>query len=235
MQRRPLQPIGGSALYNVVTLTEQQPLTDSEVVARVRGGEQSLYELLMRRHNQRLYRVIRSVVRDDAEAEDVLQDTWVRVYEHLNQFEERATFATWVTRIAFHEALARVRKSKRWTPVEDETGGILPAVERETQGETPEAEAMRGELNEILQSAVDALPDGYRTVFMLRAVEQLSTFDTAESLGLSEEAVKTRLHRARALLRRGLEDRVGPALTGAYAFMGARCDRTVAHVMQRIR
>jgi RNA polymerase sigma-70 factor, ECF subfamily len=217
-----------------VTLTEQQPLTDSEVVERVRGGERGLYELLMRRHNQRLYRVARSVVRDDAEAEDVLQDTWVRAYEHLDQFEGRASFATWVTRIAFYEALARSRKSKRWTPVEDENGQIVPAVERERQVETPEAEAMRGELGEILQSAVDELPEGYRTVFVLRAVEQLSTVDTAESLGLSEEAVKTRLHRARSLLRRGVEERMGPALAGAYAFMGVRCDRTVARVLQRI-
>jgi len=218
----------------VVTLTEQQPLTDSEVVERVRVGERGLYELLMRRYNQRLYRVVRSVVRDDAEAEDVLQDTWVRTDEHLAQFEGRASFATWVTRIAYYEALARVRKGKRWTPVEDEAGEILPAVEREKQVETPEAEAMRGELREILQSAVDALPDGYRTVFMLREIEQLSTLDTADSLGVSEEAVKTRLHRARALLRRGVEERMGPALTGAYAFMGTRCDRTVARVMERI-
>jgi RNA polymerase sigma-70 factor, ECF subfamily len=217
-----------------VTLTEQQPLTDSEVVERVRGGERGLYELLMRRHNQRLYRVARSVVRDDAEAEDVLQDTWVRAYEHLDQFAGRASFATWVTRIAFYEALARARKSKRWTPVEDETGEIIPAVEREHQVETPEAEAMRGELRDILQAAVDALPDGYRTVFVLREIERLSTIDTADSLGVSEEAVKTRLHRARAMLRRGVEERMGPALTGAYAFMGARCDRTVARVMQRI-
>jgi RNA polymerase sigma-70 factor, ECF subfamily len=188
----------------------------------------------MRRHNQRLYRVARSVVRDDAEAEDVLQDTWVRAYEHLDQFAGRASFATWVTRIAFYEALARARKSKRWTPVEDETGEIIPAVEREHQVETPEAEAMRGELRDILQAAVDALPDGYRTVFVLREIERLSTIDTADSLGVSEEAVKTRLHRARAMLRRGVEERMGPALTGAYAFMGARCDRTVARVMQRI-
>jgi RNA polymerase sigma-70 factor, ECF subfamily len=217
-----------------VTLAEQQPLTDSEVVERVRGGERVLYELLMRRYNQRLYRVARSVVRDDAEAEDVLQDTWVKAYEHLDQFEGRSSFATWVTRIAFYEALARSRKSKRWTPVEDESGEILAAVERESQVETPEAEAMRGELGEILESAVDALPEGYRAVFVLRAVEQLSTVDTAESLGLTEEAVKTRLHRARALLRRGVEERMGPALVGAYTFMGLRCDRTVARVMQRI-
>lgn len=221
-------------LYIGVTFAEAQPLTDSEVVERVRGGERALYELLMRRHNQRLYRVVRSVVRDDAEAEDVLQDTWVRAYEHLDQFEGRASFATWVTRIAFYEALARSRKSKRWTPVEDESGAIVPAVERKSQVETPEAEAMRGELGEILQSAVDALPDSYRTVFVLRAVEQLSTVDTAESLGLSEEAVKTRLHRARALLRRGVEARMGPALAGAYAFMGIRCDRTVARVLAQI-
>jgi RNA polymerase sigma-70 factor, ECF subfamily len=210
-------------------------LPDSDLLSRVLNGETGLYELLMRRHNQRLYRVVRSVVRDSTEAEDVLQETWVRAYEHLRQFEGRSSFATWVTRIAFYEALARAKKGKRWTPMEDDQGEIMPQVERETKSETPEARAMRGEVGDLLEAAVDSLPDSYRTVFMLRDVEQLSTLDTAESLGVSEEAVKTRLHRARAMLRRDLAQRMGTAVTGTYAFMGQRCDRTVARVMERIR
>jgi RNA polymerase sigma-70 factor, ECF subfamily len=210
-------------------------LPDSDLLSRVLNGETGLYELLMRRHNQRLYRVVRSVVRDSTEAEDVLQETWVRAYEHLRQFEGRSSFATWVTRIAFYEALARAKKGKRWTPMEDDQGEIMPQVERETKSETPEARAMRGEVGDLLEAAVDSLPDSYRTVFMLRDVEQLSTLDTAESLGVSEEAVKTRLHRARAMLRRDLAQRMGTAVTGTYAFMGQRCDRTVARVMGRIR
>jgi len=216
-------------------LQECQSVPDSEVVDRVRAGETGLYELLMRRYNQRLFRVIRSVVADDAEAEDVLQETWVRAYQHLDQFAGRASFPAWATSIAYHEALARARNSKRWTPVENAQGEIMPEANRRQAGsETPEAQAIRGQLGQMLQSAVDALPESYRSVFVLREVEQLSTIETAECLGLSEEAVKTRLHRSRALLRRELAGRMGPAITHAYAFLGPRCDRTVARVMERI-
>src|SRR4051794_13122197 len=212
-----------------------QSVPDSEVVERVRAGETALYELLMRRHNQRLFRMIRSVLTNDTEAEDVLQETWVRAYEHLNQFEGRAGFATWATRIAYHEALARARSGKRWTPVENPEGDVMPEVNRrQSSTESPEAQAIRGQLGELLQSAVDALPETYRTVFVLREVEQLSTSETADSLGLSEEAVKTRLHRSRALLRRELQGQIGPAIAGSYAFLGARCDRMVERVMARI-
>jgi RNA polymerase sigma-70 factor, ECF subfamily len=217
-------------------LQECQSLADSEVVDRVRAGETALYELLMRRYNQRLFRVIRGVLPDGAEAEDVLQDAWVRAYQHLEQFEGRASFATWATRIAYHEALARARVSKRWTAMEDEEGDIMPEVNRrQSTAGSPEQQAIRGQLGQILQSSIDALPDTYRSVFILREVEQLSTVETGECLGLSEEAVKTRLHRGRALLRRDLEDRMGPAVAATYGFMGERCDRTVERVMQRIR
>jgi len=218
-----------------MVLQECQSAPDAEIVDRVRGGETGLYELLMRRHNQRLFRMIRSILTDDAEAEDVLQETWVRAYEHLDQFEGRASFVTWATRIAYHEALARARAGKRWTPVEDPEGEVMPEVNRrQPSTESPEAQAIRGQLGQMLQSAVDALPANYRTVFVLREVEQLSTNETAESLGLSEEAVKTRLHRSRALLRRELQDRIGPAVVESYAFLGPRCDRTVARVLERI-
>ena len=217
-----------------MVLQECQSLSDTEVVDRVRAGETGLYELLMRRYNQRLFRIIRAVVINDEEAEDILQETWVRAYEHLSQFAGRASFATWVTRIGFHEALARARKRKRWAPVEDPEGEIMPEAARRSPSDDPESQAIRGQLGTILQSAVDALPDSYRTVFVLREVEQLSTTETAECLGLSEEAVKTRLHRGRALLRRELTGRIGPAIAEAYTFLGARCDRTVARVMARI-
>jgi len=216
-------------------LEECRTISDDEVVTRVRTGETGLYEMLMRRYNQRLFRVIRSVLNNDGEAEDVLQETWVRAYEHLDQFEGRASFSTWVTRIAFHEALARTRNSKRRTPLENSRGEIMAEADRrQTTSETPESEAIRGQLGQMLQAAVDGLPETYRSVFVLRAVEQLSTSETAECLELSEEAVKTRLHRSRALLRRELENRLGPAITEAYAFLGTRCDRIVTHVLERI-
>jgi len=216
-------------------LEKCRTIPDDDVVSRVRAGETGLYEVLMRRYNQRLFRVIRSVVTNDGEAEDVLQDAWVRAYEHLDQFEGRASFSTWVTRIALHEALARIRKSRRWTPLENPEGGIMAeANRRQTTSESPEQQVIRGELGQMLQAAVDALPETYRSVFVLREVEQLSTCETAECLELSEEAVKTRLHRSRALLRRELENRLGPAMVEAYAFLGARCDRVVTRVLERI-
>lgn len=216
-------------------LEECRTISDDNLVARVRAGETGLYEMLMRRYNQRLFRVIRSVVTDDGEAEDVLQEAWVCAYEHLDQFEGRASFSTWVTRIAFHEALGRIRKSKRWTPLENSRGEIMAEADhRHTTTETPESQAMRGQLGQMLQAAVDKLPESYRSVFVLREVEQLSTSETAECLELSEEAVKTRLHRSRALLRRELENHMGTAIMEAYAFLGARCDRMVAQVLKRI-
>jgi RNA polymerase sigma-70 factor, ECF subfamily len=208
----------------------QSPMPDSEVVERVQAGEPALYELLMRRHNQRLFRVIRSVITDDGEAEDVLQDAWVRAFEHLGQFEGRSSFATWVTKIAFYEALTRARKGKRLVAFEDANGDTVTVTTND-----PEKQAMQGELRQVLRSAVDRLPATYRSVFMLREVEQLSTTETAECLNLSEEAVKTRLHRSRSLLRQDLESLLGPAIVESYLFMGDRCDRTVAAVMDRIR
>ena len=214
---------------------ECQSASDAEVVERVRGGETDLYELLMRRHNQRLFRIIRAVVINDLEAEDVLQESWVRAYEHLDQFSGHASFPAWVTSIAYNEALARSRKSKRWTVLEDAEGEIMPEANRSSAtSETPETQAMRGELAQMLQSAVDALSETYRLVFVLREVEQLSTNETAECLGISEEAVKTRLHRSRALLRCELQAQIGPTIAQAYSFLGIRCDRTVARVLDRI-
>jgi RNA polymerase sigma-70 factor (ECF subfamily) len=218
-----------------MVLQESRTLADEQVVERVLAGEIALYEVLMRRYNQRVYRLVRSVLTNNEEAEDVLQETWVRAYEHLAQFEGRAAFSTWVTKIALFEALARVRKSKRWRPMEDAEGEIMPEVERRpVLAETPEDGAMRRELGRMMQAAVDELPESYRSVFVLREVEQLNTAETAECLGLSEEAVKTRLHRSRALLRRDLENRAGPAIVEAYSFLGARCDRSVARVLLRI-
>lgn len=212
-----------------------QGLSDEEIVARVRAGDTRLYEGLMRRYNQRLFRTIRSVIASDAEAEDVLQETWVRAFEHLDQFAGRAAFSTWVTKIGLYEAFARVRKGKRVTALENEDGEIMAEARHgTTDPDDPEKQAIRGELGRALQSAVDRLPEAYRSVFVLREVERLSTQETAECLSLSEQAVKTRLHRSRALLRRDLEEWMSPALAEAYAFLGARCDRVVDGVMRRI-
>jgi RNA polymerase sigma-70 factor (ECF subfamily) len=230
-----LQPFAPARLCKDRVREEWQSLSDEEAVARVRAGETMLFELLMRRYNQRLFRAIRSVLAADADAEDVLQEAWVRAFEHLGQFAGRAAFPTWVTKIALYEAFGRARKNRRFTALENEDGEIMAEAQQGVaKPEDPEQQALRGELGQALQWAVERLPEAYRTVFVLRAVEQLSTTETAQCLSLSEEAVKTRLHRSRALLRRDLEARMGPALTETYAFLGYRCDRVVGAVLARI-
>ena len=195
---------------------------------RVRAGERELYEVLMRRYNQRVYRVARAIVRDDREAEDVVQDAYVRAYTNLDAFAGRATFATWLTKIAVHEALARAKRRGRFVDIED----AMPKLASDTRD--PEQHASDRELGAALEAAVDALPEAFRTVFMLRDVEGLSTTETADCLGIAEETAKTRLHRARRLLRAQLIARAGELIPGTFAFGQSRCDRIVAAVLARI-
>jgi RNA polymerase sigma-70 factor, ECF subfamily len=213
-------------------------LSDEEVVTRVMAGETALFEVLMRRHNQRLFRVARAIVRDDLEAEDVMQEAYVRAFTQLGQFEGRAQWSTWVTRIAVNEALARVRRRGRFvdTDVERTEDGSMAEHDqsRSPLGAGPEDQASARELSAFLERAVDDLPDIYRSVFVLREAEELSTADTAACLGISEELVKVRLHRARNELRRVLDAHVGSATRELYGFHLSRCDRVVARVLGRI-
>lgn len=210
-------------------------MPDEEVVRRVLDGETPLFELIMRRYNQRLYRVARAILRDDAEAEDVMQDAYVRAYTHLAQFGGRSQFATWLTRIAIHEALARVQRRKKtdqlganeWNDGEGEMN--IPATAL-----NPEEQLSALELGRALESAILSIPEQYRLVLMMRDVEQLSTTETASALDLSEENVKVRLHRARAMVRKNLFAQAGSEAPRAFGFMGERCDRVVARVMERI-
>ncbi len=212
-----------------------EPLSDEEVVRRILDGETALFELIMRRYNQRLYRVARAILRDDAEAEDVMQDAYVRAYGHLSQFAGRSQFATWLTRIAIHEALARVQRRKKtdqlsaneWNDGEGEMN--IPATAL-----NPEQQLSALELGRALESAILSIPEQYRLVLMMRDVEQLSTAETASALDLSEENVKVRLHRARAMVRKNLFAQAGSEAPRAFGFMGERCDRVVARVMERI-
>ena len=217
-------------------LTSQDPLSDEEVVARVLAGETNLFEIVMRRYNQRLYRVARAILRNDSEAEDVMQDAYVRAYEHLGQFAGRAKFSTWLTRIAVHEALMRRRRGNRYQELE-------PMSEREedpmegfpSTALNPEQQASNSQVRRLLEEAVEQLPDGYRAVFMLRDVEEMSTIETATVLDLTEENVKVRLHRARGLLRKSLYQRAGMERKEAFGFHAVRCDRVVRNVFERIQ
>lgn len=205
--------------------------SDEEIVRRVCAGERDLFELLMRRYNQRIYRTARAVLRNDVEAEDVTQEAWLRAFAHLSQFEGRARFSTWLTRIALHEAWSRGRRAKKLE--EPATGEEEPPV-TDISGD-PETRASGQEVRSYLESAIEGLPDAYRLVFVLREVEELSTSETAEALQITQDVVKTRLHRARAMLRRELLASAGPTIARTFPFLGRRCDRMVERVMTLIR
>lgn len=207
--------------------------TDQQVIDQVKAGNTALYEIIMRRYNQRLYRVALSILRDPAEAEDVMQDAYVRAYQHLDQFAGHAAFSTWLTRIAVNQALHRLKLRKRdqqMTEFEDEEESMKvtePSLD-------PEQRASVMEAGQLLEEAVLELPGQYRSVIMLRDIEELSTAETAAALELTEENVKTRLHRGRAMMRDLLYARVGAQGRAAFPFMGSRCDQVVKGVLAKL-
>lgn len=217
----------------------KEAMSDEEVVARIRQGEPALFEVIMRRHNSRLYRVVRGVLGQDADVEDVMQQAYLSAYLHLDQFAGQALFATWLTRIAVHEALRRARRSARIAGTIDVPGRLAgdaedPMERISSADPSPEHQAFSREMADLVDVAMDTLPDGFRSVFVMRDLEGLSTRETAECLDIAEDTVKTRLLRARRLLRRHLAARIGSHLPAAYTFHATRCDRVVAAVLARL-
>lgn len=199
------------------------------------AGETELYELLMRRHNQRLYRVARAILRDDAEAEDVMQDAYVRAYRSLASFEGRAKFSTCLMRIAVHEALARARRRSRFQSLDASDSSHGDLMNSATSSDpSPEQESYSRELSGVIERAVLLLPDDYRLVFMLRDIEGMSTEETGQSLGLTPENVKVRPHRAHAKLRKHLYAAVGASTARCFQFHAVRCDRVVNGVFKTL-
>jgi RNA polymerase sigma-70 factor (ECF subfamily) len=213
-------------------LSTEGSARDDEIVGRVIAGETALFEILMRRYNQRLFRVARGIVHADADAEDVVQQAYVSAYTHLTQFGGAAAFSTWLTRIVINEALSRTRQRTRLGEVDiDQEDDVKPL---QAESATPEDQVSRRETGAVLEAAIGRLPEGYRVVFMMREVEQLSVAETAQCLEISEESVKVRLHRAKAMLRDWLHARMERAAGEAFSFLGPRCDRMVATVLARI-
>jgi RNA polymerase sigma-70 factor, ECF subfamily len=209
-------------------------LSDEQVVDRILSGQTALFELLMRRHNERIYRAARAILRDESEAEDVMQQAYVNAYSHLRQFDGRSKFSTWLTRIAIHEALARVRRRSRYTNMDPDSPFTSQVAAPATSTPDPERQAFARELGLLIESAIDRLPDGAREVFVLRQVEGMSTEEVAATLDVSEAVIKIRLSRARAALRRDLYKHAGLAESNAFRFLRPRCDRVVAGVLARI-
>lgn len=214
----------------VLTVSATEALSDEEVVERVLAGDTASYEVVMRRYNTRLYRVARAILKNDGEAEDVMQDAYVRAFQHLGQFAGRAKFSTWLTRIAVHEALARLERAKRfedWDAMnERKQDKVGPAPLRSD----PESRTATAEMGRILEQAIENLSEQYRAVVMMRDLEEMTTAETAECLSLTENNVKIRLHRAHSMLRRELYAKARISTAEAFPFHAPRCDRMVANV-----
>jgi len=202
---------------------------DEALVDRVLAGDVQAFELLMRRNNQRLYRAIRSLVSDEDEVEELMQQAYVLAFTRLGQFARGARFSTWLLRIGLNEALQRLRRDRKWPRIAPEVLEEEPSMTA-----TPEQGLARAQLNHLLEQLVDDLPESHRTVLVLREIQQLSTAEVADLLGLTPDNVKQRLSRAKSMLRAALEERTGNTLAELYPFEAPRCDRVVAGVLARI-
>jgi RNA polymerase sigma-70 factor (ECF subfamily) len=227
-----------------ITRPAARPIDDIELARRIGQEDERAFEVVMRRHNRLLYRLARSILKDDAEAEDAVQEAYFAAYRNIAAFRGAAKLSTWLVRILINEAYMRRRKQKCAgvvAPLESAIhgGDVDSSLGEETMteeiAERPEAAAMRAELRRLLERRIDELPEQFRIVFVLRDVEEMSVSETAECLGVAPATVRTRAFRARALLRESLSRELDLASVEAFGFAGERCDRIVAQVLERVR
>jgi RNA polymerase sigma-70 factor, ECF subfamily len=217
-------------------------VSDAELAARIGRRDQAAFEILMRRYNGKLFRVARSIVRNDAEAEDALQDSYLEAYRRMSSFRAESQLVTWLTRIVINQALMRLRRQKRDRVVVPFSGGHGTSPKHPDSAadmadgrvESPPDATMRAEVRRMLERRIDELPVAFRTVFVMREVEDLSVEETAASLSIPPATVRTRLFRARALLREALARDMDSATVDVFQFDGERCDRVVANVLARV-
>lgn len=215
-------------------------ITDSEIIERVLSGDKDLYELIMRKYNQRLFRIGRSIINDQDEVEDILQDTYIKAYENLVNFKGLSLFSTWLTRILINEAIARKNQKSRMSSIfqEDQYSGETNGYNKSeynnmaSDQRNPEEETINKELKNSLEKVIDSLPEMYRTIYVMREIEGMNIAETSECLGISESNVKVRLNRSKEMLRSSLTDIYKES--EIFEFMGSRCDKIVAIVLSRI-
>ncbi|MER8593632.1 MULTISPECIES: RNA polymerase sigma factor [unclassified Mesorhizobium] len=206
---------------------------DMQLVGRALARDGDAFRTIIKTHNQRLYRIARGVVRNDSEAEDIVQEAYVSAFAHLEAFRGDASLATWLSRIVINEALGRLRKRRRMVAMPENPQAEIIRFPL-NPSDDPERTMAQRQILELVERATDSLPDVYRMVFVARVIEGLSIEETAELLGVRPETIKTRLHRARALVRKALDDQIGPVLLDAFPFAGRRCERLTNAVMQRL-
>jgi RNA polymerase sigma-70 factor (ECF subfamily) len=212
--------------------------SDAELVRRARGRDEAAIRLILQANNRRLYRLARGILRNDSEAEDVVQETYVRAFTHLEDFRGDSSLATWLGRIAINEALGRLRRRRstvEWTSLPP---GTLEAqiiqFPLSAASQDPEKSMAQREIQHVVEHAIDELPDAFRIVFITRVIEGMNVEETAEILELKPETVKTRLHRARTMLRENVERKIGPIVMEAFPFAGKRCARLTEAVLKRL-
>ncbi len=210
---------------------------DAELVRRALGRDEAAVRAIMQANNRRLYRLARGVLRNDSEAEDVVQETYVRAFTHLEQFRGDSSLSTWLSRIAMNESLGRLRRQRPSVELSTLPQGVLEAQIIQfprTASEDPEKTMAQREIQHVVEHAIDELPEPFRLVFITRVIEGMNVEETAEILGLKPETVKTRLHRARNLLRENVEKKIGPVVMEAFPFAGRRCERLTDAVLKRL-
>jgi RNA polymerase sigma-70 factor (ECF subfamily) len=211
---------------------------DAELVRRARARDEAAVRAIMQANNRRLYRIARGILRNDSEAEDVVQETYVRAFTHLQDFRGDSSLATWLARIAMNEALGRLRRQRpavEWTSLPP---GVLEAqiiqFPHSANSEDPEKSMAQRQIQHVVEHAIDELPDAFRIVFITRVIEGMNVEETAEILGLKPETVKTRLHRARTMLRDNVEKKIGPVVMEVFPFAGKRCERLTAAALKKL-
>ena len=221
-----------------VTPTAPAGMADAELVARALRRDEAAVRAIMQVNNRRLYRLARGILRNDGEAEDVVQETYVRAFTHLEDFRGDSSLATWLGRIAINEALGRLRRQRPnvdWTTLPP---GTLEAqiiqFPNSASSDDPEKSMAQREIQHVVEHAIDELPEAFRIVFITRVIEGMNVEETAEILGLKPETVKTRLHRARTMLRENVEKKIGPVVMDAFPFAGKRCERLTEAVLKRL-
>ena len=211
---------------------------DAEVAARAAAGDQHAFEAIMRRHNQLLFRTARSILRNDEEAEDAVQEAYLQAFHALGSFRAEAKLSTWLVRIAVNQALGRLRRRRADViPLDSamEAAEVLTETWMDKDpSRQPESAAVRAEVRKLIEARIDKLPEAFRTVFVLRALEELTVEETAAALDIPEETVRTRFFRARSLMREGLSRDMDMAYADAFSFAGERCDRIVARVLAKL-
>jgi RNA polymerase sigma-70 factor (ECF subfamily) len=211
---------------------------DTELVRRALARDETAVRAIIKAHNRRLYRLARGILRNDGEAEDVVQETYVRAFTHLKDFRGDSSLSTWLSRIAMNEALGRLRRQRPGVELSSLPQGVLEAQIIQfplmSAADDPEKSMAQREIQHVVEGAIDELPEPFRIVFITRVLEGMNVEETAEILDLKPETVKTRLHRARTMLRDNVEKKIGPVVMEAFPFAGRRCDRLTEAVLKRL-